>query len=240
MTVDGATLLRVRDLEIGYAPSSPLLSNVDLDIGEGQVWFLLGRNGTGKTSLIRAILGDLAVRHGSVELVCDRSRIGFVPQESLLNRNLPTTVREFVGLGLVATDIPSAETKERLAWALRHTSLTGLERTSYWSLSGGQRQRAAIARALIRRPRLLILDEPTSNLDISAERAILELVDELKVQHDIATVCVSHKVELARQHATHVALFRDGNVTSGKAADLLRPEFLEPLFADRALAGDAW
>ncbi len=228
--IDGATLT---------FGAVTVLEDVHFEVREGQIVFFLGRNGTGKTTLIRAILGEIEPNAGSVRLLCDRSEVGFVPQESQLNRNLPTTIKEFVGLGLVATDVAKGAAGERLEWALRHTSLSGLEDASYWSLSGGQRQRASIARALIRRPRLLILDEPTSNLDIAAERAIIELVEELKSTHGITTICVSHKLELAQRSATDVALFGDSRVRFGTAADLLRGDVLDSLFAELHCSGVA-
>ncbi len=224
-------LVRVAGATLAFGAVT-VLRDVHLNVAEGQIHFFIGRNGTGKTTLIRAILGEIQPRIGSVSLLCNRSEIGFVPQESLLNRNLPTTINEFVGLGLVATDVARSETIERLEWALEHTQLSGLQRADYWSLSGGQRQRASIARALIRRPKVLILDEPTSNLDIAAEHALIELVEELQTKHRIATICVSHKIELAQRSATHVAMFRDGKVQSGSADDLLRPDLLESLFAE--------
>jgi ABC-type Mn2+/Zn2+ transport system ATPase subunit len=216
-----------------------VLQNVALEVAEGQVWFFLGRNGTGKTSLIRSILGELSPRLGTVEMLVGRNQVGFIPQESRLNRNLPTTISEFVTLGLVGTDVPHRQRAERLEWALQHTSLTGRGRDSYWSLSGGQRQRAAIARALVRQPRLMILDEPTSNLDITAERAIVDVIDELKSAHGIATICVSHKLELARRSATHVALFLRGAVRTGTAAEMLREEIIDEVFADEDDEGRA-
>lgn len=227
-----APLLRIDDAAIGFG-TRPVLEHVDLEIAPGQVWFFLGRNGVGKTTLVRAILGEIAPRVGSVRLFCDRGEIGFIPQESRLNRNLPTTIAEFVGLGLVGTRHPRAERGERLHWALSHTGLTGMDGDSYWSLSGGQRQRAAIARALIRKPRLLVLDEPTSNLDVTAEGDLLDVIEELQGRHRVATVFVTHKIELAQRHATHVALFRRGRVRPGRAEDLLRREILDETFERR-------
>jgi ABC-type Mn2+/Zn2+ transport system ATPase subunit len=230
------TLLRVKGATLSFGRTT-VLENVDFEVAEGQVWFFLGRNGTGKTTLIRSILGELPPRLGSVQMVAERNQVGFIPQESRLNRNLPTTISEFVTLGLVGTDVPRDQRAERLEWALRHTSLTGRARDSYWSLSGGQRQLAAIARALVRQPRLMILDEPTSNLDITAEREILDVIDELKSAHAIATICVSHKLELARRSATHVALFLRGGVRTGIAAEMLRDDILDEVFAEEGDGG---
>lgn len=236
-TADGPrTLVRVDGVTLAFG-NTTVLENVALEVTERQVWFFLGRNGTGKTTLIRSILGELTPRLGSVRMLVERNQVGFIPQESRLNRNLPTTVSEFVTLGLVGTDVPRGQRAERLDWALQHASLTGRALDSYWSLSGGQRQRAAIARALVRQPRLMILDEPTSNLDITAEREILDVIDELKSAHGIATICVSHKLELARRSATHVALFLRGGVRTGPATEMLRDDILDQVFADESTQG---
>jgi ABC-type cobalamin/Fe3+-siderophores transport system ATPase subunit len=139
-------------------------------------------------------------------------------------------VREFVGLGLVGVRVGPAERESRLGWALAHAGLEGAEGRSYWELSGGQRQRALIARALVRRPRLLVLDEPTSNLDFAIEAAILDLLKEQHQRHGTCILLVSHDLGLAERCATHVALFRGGRVHAGEAAKLLSDANLQRLY----------
>jgi ABC-type Mn2+/Zn2+ transport system ATPase subunit len=227
-----AVLIRTRALELGYT-ARKVLSDVNLEIHAGQVWFLIGPNGTGKTTLLRALLGMLAPRSGTLEIDSDlasRERIGFVPQKCVVNPSLPTTVREFVSLGLVGTPIRGARRRENLRWALERVGLGGLEHAAHGSLSGGQHQRALVARALVRRPSLLILDEPTEGLDPGSEEAFLRTLADLNREDGVTLLFVTHKLEIADRYATHVALFHDGRVVSGPRRDILRPEEIARVF----------
>jgi ABC-type Mn2+/Zn2+ transport system ATPase subunit len=193
-----------------------VLTDVDLTVHAGDVWFLLGPNGAGKSTLLRAVLGMLAPRAGTLRLhptLAGRATTGFVPQRCELNPTLPTTVREFVVLGTVG--LPGGDERARLGWALDHAGLAGMERRDYWSLSGGERQRALVARALVRRPRFLILDEPTNNLDPGAEEALLALLADLRRDEHVTLLIVTHDLRIAARYATHVALVADGTVLAG-------------------------
>jgi ABC-type Mn2+/Zn2+ transport system ATPase subunit len=144
------------------------------------------------------------------------ARIGFVPQSGRVGRALPTTVREFVSLGFTASDVPRGERAERLAWALARTGLVGLERRAFSSLSGGQSQRTLLARALVRRPSVLALDEPTEALDVAAEQDFVGTLEELhRADPELTMLVVTHELELAARAATHLALFHDGGVVAG-------------------------
>ena len=217
------------DLALGYGAKT-ILCGVDLAIREGEFWFFVGPNGQGKTTLLKAILGMLPPRSGELRLHPDlarRDRIGFVPQRCDLNPTLPTTVREFVLLGLVNLTVPRKERPARLTWALERVQMEGMAEKSYWALSGGQRQRALVARALVRRPSFLIVDEPTNGLDLAAEAALLESVARLNAEDGLTVLFVTHDLTIVARHATHVALFREGGVTTGPGDDVLKPAELE-------------
>jgi ABC-type cobalamin/Fe3+-siderophores transport system ATPase subunit len=224
--------IETQGLVLGYR-GRIVLRDVDITIRPGEFWFLLGPNGAGKTTLLRALLGVLPPLAGRLAFHGDlagRQRIGVVPQRCDLNPALPTTVREFVLLGTVGARAPRREERDRLAWALEHAGLAGMESRSYWALSGGQRQRALVARALVRRPSLLILDEPTSNLDPAAEDALLRLLNELRRTQELTLVFVTHDVEVAARYGTHLALVSAGRVRAGLARDLLAPDILGDVF----------
>jgi zinc transport system ATP-binding protein len=212
-------------LQLGYAGRA-ILSNVNLRISRGDFWFLIGPNGQGKTTLISGILGRLRPMAGGIARRGDFARpdrIGFVPQQCSTNPTLPTTVREFVRLGLVGIHAKPPEQTERLRWALGIVGLEGLESHDFWSLSGGQRQRALVARALIRRPHLLIADEPTSGLDLSVETALYESIAELNRKERLTVILVTHDLAVAARYATHLALLHDGRVEAGATHDILLP-----------------
>jgi ABC-type Mn2+/Zn2+ transport system ATPase subunit len=160
-----------------------------------------------------------------------REHVGYVPQGCELNPALPTTVREFVGLGLVGIRATRAQAAERLEWALGHSGLAGMARRSYWSLSGGQRQRCLLARALIRRPHLLLLDEPTLHLDPAAEAALVQLLARLNQEDGLTLLVVTHDLEMARARASHLALASGGRLVAGPRDALVASHALE-----RALA----
>jgi ABC-type Mn2+/Zn2+ transport system ATPase subunit len=217
------TLIRARDLTLGYGAAA-VLRGVSLDIRAGEYWFLVGLNGTGKTTFVRALF-DL-VRPAAGTLWIDperagRARIGFVPQRSTLDPSVPTTVREIVTLGLVGVSLPAGERAGRLATALAEVGLEGREHADYWSLSGGQRQRVLLARALVRHPNVLVLDEPEAGLDPAAEDRLLALLERINRERGVTMLYVSHDLENVRRHATHVALFRDGAIHAGPVAAVL-------------------
>lgn len=221
-------LLSTQGLTLAYGRRT-VLEDVSLEVRKGEVWFLVGPNGSGKTTLLKALLGLLQPREGSLTLhpvLAPREKIGFVPQRCDLNPTLPTTVREFVGLGLVGLRVDRRQRRERLSRALAKVGLAGMERRGYWSLSGGERQRALVARTLVRQPSFLVLDEATTGLDLSATEEFLRTVTELNRTDGLTILFVTHDLTLAVGHATHAALFSGGHVQAGPASEVLSPENL--------------
>jgi ABC-type Mn2+/Zn2+ transport system ATPase subunit len=229
---DHEVIVRAAGLSLGYGQRT-VLAHVDLQIRQGEFWFFLGPNGEGKTTLLRAILGMIRPQAGQLWVhpeLSDRERIGFVPQRCDINPTLPTTVREFVLLGLVGIHTGRNDETFRLEWALDKVGLSGLGGKDYWSLSGGQRQRALVARALVRRPSVLMLDEPTNGLDLAAEDAVLRLLAALHRQDRQTVLFVTHNLAIAARYATHIALFHGGEVAAGPRQEVLKRHILERIY----------
>jgi ABC-type Mn2+/Zn2+ transport system ATPase subunit len=244
MTSETTAVIEIKDLSVGYADRI-ILRDVALRIRSGEFWFFVGPNGQGKSTLLKAILGAIVPVSGSIALSADlgsRQGVGFVPQRCDLNHTLRTTVREFIALGLVGIAHERRDDAERVATALAKVGLDGFEKRDYWSLSGGQRQRALVARALVRKPRLLILDEPTNGLDLAAEAMLLETLVRLNREEHTTILFVAHNLTLAAEFATDVALFSRSSVRIGHRDDVLKPECLAeayglPIYITRADGG---
>jgi ABC-type Mn2+/Zn2+ transport system ATPase subunit len=209
-------VVEARRLTLAHG-GQPVLREASFTIRMGEFWCVLGPNGSGKSTLLRAILGLEAPAGGSLWRHPEharRDRLGFVPQRCEMNPALPTTVREFVSLGTVGQTVPPAELAARLAWALDRVDLRGGAQRDYWTLSGGERQRALLARALVRRPALLLLDEPTTHLDRESEQRLLDSLAALAAEGRCTPVLVTHDERIAARRATHVAVLGDGTLTA--------------------------
>lgn len=225
-------VIRTSDLSIGYGRRT-VLEHLNLEVRRGEFWFCLGPNGEGKTTLMRAILGSIRPQAGQLWLHAElsrRERLGFVPQRCDLNPTLPTSVREFVLLGTVGTRLRRREYHTRLAWALARVGLQDQARRNYWALSGGQRQRALVARALVRQPSLLVLDEPTNGLDLPTADALLQLLMALNRQDHLTLLFVTHEITWAARYATHVILIRSGSAVAGPVQEVMTAPHLEHVY----------
>lgn len=227
-----AVILRATEMSLGYGRRT-VLHAINFQVHQGQRWFIVGPNGQGKTTLLRGILGLIDAAGGSMwrdpQFMGSR-RIGFVPQRCDLNATLPTTVREFVSLGLVGQRVKCVERHQRIVEALTSVGLADRIDADYWSLSGGQRQRALLARAMVRRPAVLVLDEPASGLDLTSEDALMHALAELNHHAGLTMLFVTHNVELAARYATHIALVSNGQVTAGTTRNVLRADLLEAAY----------
>jgi ABC-type Mn2+/Zn2+ transport system ATPase subunit len=234
--VTAEPLLSAQGAALGYG-EVVILRDVTLSVRPGEFWCWIGPNGSGKTTLLRAFLGLLEPLAGRIEGVGrarERGQLGYVPQRSELSDSLPTTVRELVELGLVGMRLGRQERAEAVAWALAQVDLTPMAQHAVASLSGGQRQRALLARALVRRPQLLVLDEPTEGLDPPTHAALLRSISALQ-REGLTLVVVTHRIEIARELADHVALFADGRVIAGSRDEVLGTETARSLLTGRGL-----
>ena len=210
-----------------------ILNSVEMEIQDSEFWCFVGPNGEGKTTLIKALLGALRPKRGLVRLRADfarRTRIGFVPQSCDLNPSVPTTIQSFVLQGTAGLAVDEAKLKRRVQKSLEVMGIHRIRERSIWRVSGGQRQRAMVARALVRDPLLMIVDEPTAGLDLAASSGLLKTITDLNRQHGITVIFVTHDLQLAGRYASHVAVFKNRKVTCGPVSDVLTGENLEMAF----------
>ncbi len=219
-------------VRLGYS-RVPVLDRVSLSIEPGQFWCFLGPNGEGKTTLIKAMLGALRPKHGQLfrdPQVFAKGQVSYVPQRLELNPVLPTSVREFILTGLAGVRTHAEQRRKRLDRVLEIVGLSASRHQNYWTLSGGQKQRALLARALIRDPRVLIVDEPTAGLDLAAAATVLTVLADMHATYGVTIVFVTHDLHIVSRHATHAALFQGGVVLSGGLADVFTSERLGNTF----------
>lgn len=217
---DATTLLRLARADLGYG-STRVLRGVDLEVRRGELFALVGKNGSGKSTLLAALLGTnpplSGERTGDVQ-------IGFAPQRGELDPVFPFLAREVVGMGLLGgARIPSGDRRRAIDEALETAGLLDQAAAPFRDLSGGQRQRALIARALVARPNLLILDEPTNDLDVEGQAEVESLILELHGEGR-TLVFVSHALGLVRRTAQRVGVLRDGTLSIVDPERLSDPE----------------
>ena len=240
---DAGHILDARGVTFGYRPDRPVLHGVDLRAAAGRLTCLLGPNGSGKTTLLRCLLGASAPTSGEVLLdgrpVGEYSRrrlarvMAYVPQ-------FPTSafafsVREIVLTGRYAHTGPLglAGRRDRAVaeQALKMTDTLTLADRTLDELSGGEAQRVMIARALAQQPQVLLLDEPTSHLDVRNQLVIYRMMVRLAHDWPMAVVCVSHDVNLAGRFADDLVLMRAGRVAAaGPPRDVIRADVLGEVY----------
>jgi zinc transport system ATP-binding protein len=164
-----------------------ILQRADLTIEPGKIVTLIGPNGAGKTTLVRAVLGLLKVDEGKIEKMPDL-RIGYMPQKLHIDASLPLTVARFLALGGKAR----IDIKE----ILELTGIDKLVNMPMQSLSGGETQRVLLARALLRDPQLLVLDEPVQGVDVTGQSALYALINEIRNRRHCGVLLVSHDLHL--------------------------------------------
>lgn len=165
-----------------------VLQNVSLHLTRGQILTLIGPNGAGKTTLVKLALGLLAPSSGIVQRT-EGMRIGYMPQRLQVDATLPITVHRFLQL------VPGARAGE-IAAALAEVGASRVQHSRLQALSGGEMQRVLLARALLGKPDLLVLDEPTQGVDLKGQAELYHLITQLRDRHGCGVLMVSHDLHL--------------------------------------------
>ena len=233
------TLVSFRDAALGYG-NTPALTGLTLDVFGGQALALVGPNGGGKTTLMRGIVGGCSILSGSVRV--DAERIGLVPQSADLDLTFPVNASEVVTMGLISEAgwgrRISADMRARVADALERVNLTEKASHRFGTLSGGQRQRVLVARALVARPQLVMMDEPFNGLDAPSRDIITHLIAELTAS-GVGVIVSTHDLSLARDVCSHACVLASQQIALGPVADALSPSILARAYgsgADEAVA----
>ncbi|MFN4202206.1 MAG: ATP-binding cassette domain-containing protein [Tabrizicola sp.] len=181
------TLISAEHVCVRYG-ATEVLHDISLSVAGGEIVTILGPNGSGKSTLLRALLGIVPVAEGRI-IRAPGLRIGYVPQKLAIDRTMPLTVRRFLSLPVRVDDAAAEE-------ALARVGMAGQGAQQMTALSGGQSQRVLLARALLGRPQLLMLDEPTQGLDQPGEAAFYRLVEEVRRETGAAVLMVSHDLHV--------------------------------------------
>jgi len=246
-------LLRLDRVTCSYG-ATPVLVNVDLTITDRQFTGIVGPSGSGKTTLLRVLLDAVRPVAGSVHRK-DGLRIGYVPQVDAINWSFPVTVAECVLMARMRGRLLPWRSKAEKGEVLDVLERLGIEQLAdrhIRELSGGQQQRVFIARAMLGRPELLLMDEPTSGVDVRTRHEVLHLLEDLH-QNGLAIVLTTHDLNGMAAHLPHLVCLNTEVIGKGTPREVLTAEVLErtygakmrilehagmPVVLDEYVAGD--
>ena len=219
MNVDPSLLLSVRGLYLRRRERE-ILRDVSLQMAPGEIVTLIGPNGAGKTTLLRVVLGLSPCDAGEIYLR-PGLRIGYMPQRLAVDQTFPLSVERFLTLG-------GRQAEADLESALAEVGAQRLRTTPVHALSGGELQRVLLARALLRRPDLLVLDEPVQGVDVHGQAELYELITRIRDRRGCAVLMVSHDLHLVMASTDRVVcLNRHVCCTGAPEVVTLAPEFVE-------------
>jgi zinc transport system ATP-binding protein len=219
--------IEVNKVSFGYN-NHPVLTNVSFSINEGSYVGIIGPNGGGKTTLLKIILGLIKPQTGTVK-ISGQEPIGYVPQRiTQENINFPATVEEIVGSGCIRDYDKSA-----IEHAMKMSRIAQLKNRLISNLSGGERQRVFVARALAAKPKILILDEPFTGIDVGNQEEFYGILKELNTKEKITILFVSHDVDIISNQVKEILCLNRRLVCSGPAKEILEEEVVEKLYGTK-------
>jgi zinc transport system ATP-binding protein len=225
-TGDAAPLVEARSVTLRLG-DRPALENVDLAVRAGEIVTVVGPNGAGKTTLIRVLLGLIAPDSGEVRRR-HGVRIGYVPQHFVVDETLPLTVRRFLRLGATGNGKQDGKRdRDKASAVLEEVGALHVLDRPVQVLSGGEMKRMLLARALLRDPDLLVLDEPSAGVDVAGQADLYALVRAIRDRRDCGVVLVSHNLHLVMAATDHVICLNRHVCCEGRPEAVSRePEFL--------------
>jgi len=228
------------ELTAGYA-SRPVWARATFSVPSGSFTAILGPNGAGKSTLIRMILGQLAPTSGRLEVLGEpphrgNPNIGYVPQGSVFDPELSIRGRDLVDLGVDGHRWGVRLAGRARAAAVSSAAIDAVGAGGYadrplGSLSGGEQQRLLLAQALVGRPRLLLMDEPLSHLDVRNQGAMVQLITKVARERRLTVLLIAHDVNLLLPHIDLVLYIAHGRLAMGRPADIITSERLTEIYS---------
>jgi zinc transport system ATP-binding protein len=193
-----------------------ILKDINLELKQGEITTLIGPNGGGKTSIARILLQILHPSSGKV-FIKKNIKIGYVPQKLEIEKTIPLRVIDFLGLDIKIPEMTM----------IKKIGIENILEKSIHQISGGQMQKTLLARALINNPEILVLDEPTSNMDISAQAEFYDLIEEIRKKQHCAILLISHDLHIVMQKTNQVICINHHICCSGSPESINEhPEYL--------------
>lgn len=231
-------ILSLEDIVVKFGERL-VLKDVNVDVYPGEFIGLIGANGAGKSTLLKVILGLLKPSKGTVKIFGGKDKreryiIGYVPQKIFLEPNFPLRARDLVALGLdghrFGIPLPSKKRKKLVDEMLEQVDALRYADEPVGKLSGGEQQRLLIAQALLTNPKILLLDEPLSNLDIKSAYEVIDLVSRIGWERGVAVILVAHDMNPLLGAMDRVLYLADGNAVMGQVSEVFRSDVLSKLY----------
>lgn len=207
------SIIKIENMSFGYTNSSETLTNINMEINEGEFVAIIGENGSGKSSLIKCILGLNKIQKGKITV---NDRIGYLPQLTEIQNSFPATIEEIVLSGTIPDNVLkifyTKNDRKKAEDVMKKLNLYDMRKKSFDELSGGQRQRVLIARALCSTDKIIILDEPVNSLDSKVVSGIYDILNDLHRNKGITIVMVSHDVDRCIKHCSRIIEMENGKI----------------------------
>ncbi|MFM1724506.1 MULTISPECIES: metal ABC transporter ATP-binding protein [Rhodococcus] len=237
--MSGTPAVELRDACLAFGERT-LWSGLNLAVEQGEFIAVLGPNGSGKTSLLKVLLGQLAPTSGTVRIAGTPARagnahVGYVPQQKSLDEGLPLRGRDLVGLGVDGHRWGTGLFGRARRRAIVDSAIAQVGAEAYvdapiGSMSGGEQQRLRIAQALVGDPKVLLCDEPLLSLDLANQHRVSELIDRRRRDHDTAVLFVTHEINPILPLVDRVLYLVDGKFQIGTPEEVMTSEVLSDLY----------
>lgn len=203
-------MINIENMSFGYSKTTPpLLKNVNLEIPKGVYLSIVGENGSCKTTLIKLILGLLKPTSGTINV--STKNIAYVPQRlDGFNSQFPISIYEILRVHAKSLKV---DPKSSSINALKKVNMLNFKEKLIGSLSGGQQQRVFIARALLGKPDLIILDEPSTGVDVKNQEEIYSILSNINKEQGTTIISIEHNMDIALRYSTHILRINNGKLT---------------------------